>query len=191
MQIPSDISSLLPARQASDCGLLLSALALHDRATAEHCVRVAQIALHLAEASELVADAGPLVAAALLHDIGKLACDPCALAWPGPLLRDEWRDQLRRHPSTGAALLEEIESLRELAAVVRHHHERWDGKGYPDGLAGGAIPRNARIIAVADTADCIKVGRPYSAPGGNVLFELESSRGQFDPALVEAWRRMA
>jgi HD-GYP domain-containing protein (c-di-GMP phosphodiesterase class II) len=82
------------------------------------------------------------------------------LGKPGPLTPEEW-EQMRRHPLVGAQIVAPFESFAAAAFIIRHHHERWDGSGYPDGLAGGAIPRGSRIVAVADVWDALTSARPY------------------------------
>jgi HD-GYP domain-containing protein (c-di-GMP phosphodiesterase class II) len=91
----------------------------------------------------------------LLHDIGKIGISDAILLKPGPLTQEEWTI-MRSHPAVGRQLLERISFLREAIPVVYHHHERWDGTGYPLGLAGPAIPMGARIFAVADAFDAAR-----------------------------------
>jgi HD-GYP domain-containing protein (c-di-GMP phosphodiesterase class II) len=130
---------------------------------------------------------------AALHDIGKLTVSTDVLGKPGPLSSDELSD-IRRHPETGARMVQLIPRLRPAVPGVRHHHERWDGRGYPDGCAGRSIPAEARILAVADAFDAMTSDRPYrpALSPERALAELRRCAGaQFDPevvgALVEAW----
>jgi HD-GYP domain-containing protein (c-di-GMP phosphodiesterase class II) len=123
-----------------------------------------------------------------LHDVGKIATPGDVLLKPGPLDGEEWA-AMRAHSRIGAKMLERIASLQELAPVVRAHHERMDGLGYPDGLAGEAIPIVARIVAVADSFHAMISKRPYRAPLSvpAAIDELCACSGtQFDPAVVRA-----
>lgn len=130
---------------------------------------------------------------ALLHDVGKLAVPPAVLLKSGPLTDVELA-QVRRHPATGVRMLRSLGAPREILPTVLHHHERWDGAGYPRGRAGERIPLEARILAVADSFDAMTSTRPYRAPrqSSDALDELHRCAGsQFDPELVgvftEAW----
>jgi putative nucleotidyltransferase with HDIG domain len=124
-----------------------------------------------------------------LHDIGKLTVPASILSKPGPLTPDEL-DTIRTHPAAGARLIEPIHSVRPALPYVLHHHERWDGGGYPHGLHGSAIPVEARVLSVADAFDAMTSGRPYrdalSEP--DALLEVERCAGsQFDPELARAF----
>lgn len=128
--------------------------------------------------------------AGLLHDLGKLRIPAAVLNKPGPLDAEEWAI-VRRHPECGEQLAAAIPELAPVAHIVRHHHERYDGAGYPDGLAGDAIPLESRIIAAADTWHTITTDRPYRPAATEVaaLAELERVAGtQLDPAVVAALR---
>ena len=134
---------------------------------------------------------------AALHDIGKLAVSERVLRKPGPLSEPELVE-VRSHPEEGARMLELIGTLRIAVPGVLHHHEHWDGGGYPTGRAGGAIPAEARVLAVVDAFDAMTSDRPYRpalTPEAAVA-ELERCAGaQFDPEVVEvfveAWRQGA
>ena len=128
----------------------------------EHARAVAELAAAVAERLGLVDDEVRLVhIAALLHDLGKVAVDDRVLDKPGPLSADEW-SVVRCHPEVGERLAREALDLPEESIVaIRHHHERFDGRGYPDGLAGQEIPLAARIVAVADAYDAMTSDRPY------------------------------
>ena len=129
-----------------------------------------------------------LLAGILLHDIGKIFTPKDILYKPGPLSDDEWAI-MRRHPVDGAEVLEQITGLKEIAANVRHHHERYDGSGYPEGLVGSQIPLGARIACVIDAFDAMISDRPYrkAMPVAEAIEELRHCRGsQFDPQVVDA-----
>jgi putative nucleotidyltransferase with HDIG domain len=126
---------------------------------------------------------------ALLHDIGKLAVPEAVLVKPGEL-NDVERAQMRRHPGAGAWMLRAIGVAREALPGVLFHHERWDGRGYPAGLAGASIPLEARILAVVDAFDAMTSIRPYrgARPVADALAELQRCAGsQFDPAIVDVF----
>lgn len=129
-----------------------------------------------------------LLAGILLHDIGKIFTPKEILYKPGPLSDEEW-EIMRRHPVDGADVLERIAGLKEMADNVRHHHERYDGTGYPDGIKGEAIPLGARIAAVVDAFDAMVSDRPYrkSMSVEQAIEELKRCRGtQFEPRVVDA-----
>jgi putative nucleotidyltransferase with HDIG domain len=128
-----------------------------------------------------------------LHDIGKLSVPGRILRKPGPLT-DEELVEIRAHPEAGVRLIEPIDAARGAVPYVLHHHERWDGSGYPHGLAGRAIPVEARLLAVADAFDAMTSNRPYRSAldGEDALREVERCAGtQFDPefarAFLEVW----
>jgi HD-GYP domain-containing protein (c-di-GMP phosphodiesterase class II) len=123
---------------------------------------------------------------ALLHDIGKIRVPESILNKPGPLDEAEW-EVMRAHPLVGEQILAPISPLQGILPIVRSHHERWDGGGYPDGLAGVEIPLGARVIAVCDAWRAMNEPRPYRAPLARdvALEELRRHAGtQFDPAVV-------
>jgi HD-GYP domain-containing protein (c-di-GMP phosphodiesterase class II) len=125
----------------------------------------------------------------LLHDIGKIGIPDAILLKPGPLTPAEWQ-VMRTHPEIGRRLVERIPFLLGAVPVVYHHHERWDGTGYPLGLSGEAIPLGARIFAVADAFDAMTVDRPYSRAIGlpEARERIRTSAGShFDPAVVETF----
>jgi HD-GYP domain-containing protein (c-di-GMP phosphodiesterase class II) len=128
--------------------------------------------------------------AARLHDVGKLAVPDAILQKPGPLDEDEWK-VMRKHPDMGAEMVARVPGLEELAELVRAHHERWDGSGYPQGLAGERIPLASRVISACDAFEAMLSNRPYRAPltADEALAELTAGSGsQFDPAVVAAIR---
>ena len=125
----------------------------------------------------------------MLHDIGKLGVPDYVLLKPGRLTPDEYA-KMQRHPVVGADILEPVHFPWPVVSVVRHHHERWDGKGYPDGLAGEAIPLGARILTVADVYDALTTDRPYRAAWSHEQTEeylLAQAGIQFDPRVVTAF----
>jgi HD-GYP domain-containing protein (c-di-GMP phosphodiesterase class II) len=166
---------------------LVQTLSARDPATGEHLNRVACIATEIGLIEGLdEAALLPVEVGARLHDIGKLGVADVILQKPGPLTNEEW-EVMRRHPLIGATLLASVPGLAHLATVVRAHHERWDGTGYPDGLRGEAIPFESRIFALADSIEAMTADRPY-APAKDwdyVRSELVSGGGtQWDPSLA-------
>ena len=170
---------------------LADAVDVRDRATGLHAKRVQRYALGLAEAvdASLLADPS-LEYGFLLHDVGKIGISDHVLLKAGPLT-DEERDLVQTHPLIGAQILHDVALLQGTGLdVVRHHHERWDGAGYPDRLAGDRIPLGARVFAVADTLDAMTSDRPYrTALGWDEAVEeiLAQSGRQFDPDIVQAF----
>jgi ribonuclease P protein subunit RPR2 len=167
---------------------LAAALELRDDATGGHAERVTAGALALvhAVAPEHARDPN-LEFAFLLHDVGKIGVPDAVLLKPGPLDDSELR-AMRRHPELGEAIVRTVPHLSEVVShVVRHHHERWDGTGYPDGLAGSDIPLAARLFAVVDAFDAMTNDRPYrrAMTHERARAELVALSGaQFDPELV-------
>lgn len=152
-------------QQASFQSLLVLANALEakDVYTRGHSERVASLARRIALAAGVAPGAAATVAqAGLLHDLGKIAIPEAVLRKPGPLSVEEWA-AMRRHPVVGAEIVAPLEFFADGAIIVRHHHERHDGSGYPDGLPGELIPLGARIVAVADVYDALTSDRPYRA----------------------------
>jgi len=124
---------------------------------------------------------------ALLHDIGKIGIKDEVLQKQGPLSPDEYQ-HVREHPLIGVKIAEGIDFFKDKISMIRHHHEHFDGQGYPDGLAGKDIPLEARVISVPDVFDAMSHPRPYrgAIPLENALAELEKEKGkQFDPQIVE------
>jgi two-component system, cell cycle response regulator len=124
----------------------------------------------------------------VLHDVGKVAIPEHVLVKPGRLDPAEWAI-MRTHPVVGEEVVRRVPALREAAPSVRHHHERYDGSGYPDGLAGATIPIEARVVAAADAYAAITAERPYSAartPQEAVAELRRSAGGHLDPVVVEA-----
>jgi ribonuclease P protein subunit RPR2 len=169
---------------------LANAVEARDAYTGKHAERVAAYGIEVARAlGSVLADDPEIEFGFLLHDIGKVAVPDAILYKPHPLT-DAERILMERHPVIGMQILRGVDFLGEAKAVVRSHHERWDGNGYPDGLAGEDIPLAARVFAVADTLDALTTDRPYRPAS-----RLEKARGiigslagtQFDPDVVEAF----
>ena len=173
--------------------LTVSALAslvdARDHYTGDHTVEVVELSRRIAVALGLQSDEVRIVElAARLHDIGKVAVPDAILLKPSRLTPEEWA-LIRRHPGVGADVLLQMPSLEALAPIVRGHHERFAGAGYPDGLIGEAIPFGARIVAVADAFAAMTSDRPYQnrVSESEALRELDRCAGdQFDPAVVAA-----
>ena len=166
-----------------------------DNETGMHVVRMSYYAHELSLAAGYGKEfADALLTAAPMHDIGKIGIPDAILQKPGKLDADEWKI-MRRHSEIGAEILGENDgALLKLAAIIsRHHHEKWDGSGYPEGLAGDAIPLAARIVAIADVFDALTSVRPYkeawSFEKAMALIESEAGK-QFDPVLVEKMLRI-
>jgi diguanylate cyclase (GGDEF)-like protein len=173
--------------------VLLRAVHVRDTTLGLHAGRVATLARAVAEGLGLpTAAVVDVELAAELHDVGKLAIPDAILTKPGPLNEDEWRF-MRQHTSIGQHILEGAPALARLAPVVRASHERVDGTGYPDGLAGDAIPLAARIIFACDAYDAMTTSRPYRVAVGeaDAMAELRRCAGtQFDAGVVEALGRV-
>jgi putative two-component system response regulator len=128
----------------------------------------------------------------LLHDIGKIGISDTILHKPSPLTNEEWK-AMRFHPDIGARIIEDIPFLQDTLPIIRYHHERWDGSGYPAGLSGQDIPLQARIFAVADAFDALTSDRPYRQriSVNEALVYLKEQAGiLFDPEIVAAFERM-
>jgi diguanylate cyclase (GGDEF)-like protein len=170
--------------------VLLRALAERNPELGEHISGVAELAEAVAERLELDAEQLEHVRhAAALHDVGKMAIPDAILDKPAALDEDEWQF-IRRHTIIGERIVAAAPALRPVAALVRSSHERWDGGGYPDQLAGEEIPLGARIVAVCDAFDAMVADRPYRAgmDAADALAELERCAGsQFDPTVVAAF----
>ena len=184
--------ALLESAYTQTVSALTSALEWKDTGTGEHARRVQRYASELARAVDPhLAEDTSLQYGFLLHDIGKLAIPDHVLGKPGPLTADE-RRLMETHTVLGAQMIGGVAFLRrEAIDVVRSHHERWDGSGYPDSLAGEEIPLPARIFAVADTLDAITSHRPYrEAQSWRVARRaiLGEAGKQFDPTVVDAFR---
>jgi putative two-component system response regulator len=126
--------------------------------------------------------------AGILHDIGKIGISEAVLMKPGKLNEAEW-DEMKRHPAIGAELLAPLITMKRVIPIVRHHHERWDGRGYPDGLAGEDIPYLARCFQLLDAYDALRSERPYKAAFSHKkscdILKEEREDGRWDPTLLE------
>jgi len=171
---------------------LAGALESKDTGTRAHSERVQRYALELAAAcAPALLDDPSIEYGFVLHDIGKIGIPDSVLQKPAPL-SDPERRLIETHTTLGEQMLEGVSFMsRECLAVVRSHHERWDGGGYPDALRGDEIPLGARVFAVADALDAITSNRPYRSeqPWSHAVDEIMAQAGkQFDPAVVDAFR---
>lgn len=174
--------------------LAAQALDARDRYTESHSIRVADLAGRLGEQLELGDREVELIrTAGSLHDLGKIGVRDDILNKPGPLSEEEW-EIMRRHPDIGADMIAQHSALAEVAPLVRHHHERWDGTGYPAGLRGDVIPFGARILSVADSFDTITGARLYRKSAMTPIEGVEdiSRRAShwYDPNVVDALREV-
>jgi HD-GYP domain-containing protein (c-di-GMP phosphodiesterase class II) len=175
-------------------GALASSLELRERYTGGHSRRVRDYSLLLADEMGIRDPSfrASLAQGALLHDVGKIGIPDRILLKPSPLEPSE-QDLMRRHPEMGAALVGEIAWLRGPGDLIRAHHERYDGSGYPRGLAGAAIPLAARIFAVGDAFDALTTDRPYHAARSwqEAASTIAGGRAsQFDPDVADAFSRI-
>lgn len=163
------------------------ALDLRDKETEDHTQRVAKWTVRLARLMDVPEDQIVHIRrGSLLHDIGKMAIPDGILLKPGPLTPEEW-ELMRKHPTYAYDLLHPIEYLRPALDIPHYHHERWDGSGYPFGLAGEKIPLAARIFSVVDVWDALGSDRPYrkKVPEGEIMAYLQEHAGDlFEPRIV-------
>jgi putative two-component system response regulator len=173
--------------------MLALAVEAKDAYTEGHLRRLASYSEQLAIAAELPHNQLKAIRfGGLLHDIGKISIDDAILRKPGGLTPEEY-DQIKQHPEYGARIVQPMRFASEVGPIIRHHHERWDGKGYPQGLRGEAIPIGARIVAVVDAYDAMMTDRPYRRALGlaESLRRLREGSGtQWDPHLVEIFVAM-
>jgi HD-GYP domain-containing protein (c-di-GMP phosphodiesterase class II) len=172
---------------------LAAAIDARDNYTHSHSRQVVHLAVETARLLGLSQGEIERVSdGALLHDVGKVAIPNEILFKPGPLTPEEWA-VMREHPVIGERILRRTPELAAIAPMVRHEHERWDGGGYPDGLAGEAIPMGSRIILACDAYNAMITARPYRAPmsTADAMEELRRSAGtQFDPRVLDALLRV-
>ncbi|HKQ49452.1 MAG TPA: HD-GYP domain-containing protein [Phycisphaerae bacterium] len=175
-------------RLAEMVASLLAAAEAKDSGSRQHACRVAARARELGLRRGLSeGEMSVLGTAALLHDIGKIGMPDAILAKPGPLTRAEYAT-IQRHPAIGESILRPFAEFDQVRSLVRHHHEWYDGRGYPDGLAGERIPLGARILQVADSIDAMLTPRSYKSgcTEEEIVAELTRCRGtQFDPAIAD------
>lgn len=183
---------LVQLQQAYESTLIMlaNAIELRDHHTRGHVERVRDHALVIAhELGWTDGHQNHLEYGSILHDIGKIHILESVLKKPGPLNEEEW-EEMKKHPIIGVEMIRNIPYLAPAIPVIRHHHERWDGYGYPDGLAGEAIPLPARIVAVADSLDAMtNSDRPYrkALTSEEAYDEIVRCSGtHFDPMVVKA-----
>jgi putative nucleotidyltransferase with HDIG domain len=186
----AEANRLLERANLSFATALVATLDARDRYTAGHSAAVAIYARDIARRLDLDAEQQRLVhLCGLVHDIGKIGLPPGLLEKPGALTLDE-RRQMEEHSIIGERILAKVEDYAEIAKIVRHHHERVDGQGYPDGLAGETIPLLSRIIAVADAYNAMTSDRPYrdAMPSRVARLRLaQAVESQFDTTIVAAF----
>jgi putative two-component system response regulator len=165
-----------------------------DPYTEGHCERLAEYSSRLGKriglSSELIT---ALRWGGIVHDIGKVAVPEAILLKPGPLTPEEW-EVMRLHPVIGERICSPLRSFRYVLPIIRHHHERFNGSGYPDGLEGEKIPVTARVLQLADVYDALTTERPYkralTQDEAMATMEQEVQRGWWDPTLFAQFRQM-
>lgn len=167
---------------------------LREHSLAGHSRRVADMARMLAKRMDLSgSEVNDIFVAALLHDIGKIGLPDKLLKKPFAVLAGEERDEVLRHPATGQAALMGLEQLHGAAKLIRAHHERWDGMGYPDGLSGLTIPIGARILALANDYDAVQIGTLLSkrlSQSEAIAYIIEGRGKRYDPQVVDVFAPM-
>ncbi|OGW34335.1 MAG: hypothetical protein A2010_00380 [Nitrospirae bacterium GWD2_57_9] len=186
------VVSKIEASYLATIQAFVSAIDAREHEVGNHSYRVTQFALMIGNTYGIKdRDLVDLYCGSLLHDIGKIGVPDSVLLKEGPLSPEE-QEMMRRHPDTGYGIVSHIGYLEKASEIVRAHHERFDGKGYPRGLSGTEIPSGARVFAAADTLDALTVKRPYHEA---VTFEkaqheiLSASGKSFDPGVVDAFMR--
>jgi len=165
-----------------------------DPYTNGHCDRLARYSVALGKSLGLPPEQlKALHRGGVLHDVGKIGVPDSILLKPGPLTKEE-REVIKSHPVIGERICAPLKSLRLVLPIIRHHHERWDGSGYPDGLAGAAIPLTARILQAVDLYDAFTTQRPYKPAYPKeqafAIMREETARGWWDSPLIEAFIAM-
>ncbi|HLZ09129.1 MAG TPA: HD domain-containing phosphohydrolase [Chloroflexota bacterium] len=187
------LAKLLEAAYLETITALANAVEARDHVTGDHVERVRSMSIRIGQILNLNADTlRQLQFGAVLHDVGKIGSPDAILGKAGPLTPSEFAT-MREHPVIGRRILEGVSFLAPALPAVEAHHERWDGTGYPHGLAGDAIPLAGRIVAVVDAFDAMTSDRPYRAalPVETALARLIEGRGtQFDPSVVDAFFRV-
>jgi len=173
---------------------LAQAVELRDRSTGGHCERMALYSVALGMALGLPHNQlRSLYRGGYLHDIGKVALPDKVLFKAGSLNDEEW-EAMRRHPAAGQSICRRLQSFEPVLPIIRSHHERWDGSGYPDGLAGNGIPLLARVLQMADIYDALTSRRPYKPAyqpeQALEIMQEETDRGWRDPELMEMFLRL-
>ncbi len=167
---------------------LIATIDVKDHYTCSHSEHVARWSSVIAETLGVEEnETRKIQQAAHMHDIGKIGIDERILNKDDVLTSEEY-SEMKKHPEIGASIIRHVPFLIDVVPVIRHHHERFDGKGYPDGLGGENIPLGARIVMVADAIDAMMHARPYrnSLPQKKIYQELEENAGtQFDPGIVK------
>ena len=185
---------VLESTYSSTLWALVAALDAREHETSDHSQRVVRYTLAIARRISVPErDLPALGRGALLHDIGKIGVPDAILLKPAKLSEEEW-EEMRKHPQIGFDILKSIQFLGASAEMVLCHQERFDGRGYPRGLAGETIPIFARIFAIADTFDAMTTNRPYrrALPPEAARTEIRRCTGtQFDPVCAEAFLSMA
>ena len=169
---------------------LSAAMETREQHTARHCERMTSSALMIADSLGLSeADRSTLELAAYMHDIGKIGISDAILMKPDKLSDAEWAE-MKAHPDIGSEILSNIEELSDLSLIIRHHHERVDGTGYPHGLSGEQIPLLSRILAIADAYDAMTSDRPYRPRMSKAQAQkqlMDGAGAQFDRELVDVF----
>jgi putative two-component system response regulator len=165
-----------------------------DADTEGHCFRLSTLAEQLGERLALPLEMQvALRRAGIVHDIGKVVVPDAVLLKPGPLDDDEWQ-MMRRHAEAGERICAPLQSFQDVLPIIRHHHERFDGSGYPDGLVGSAIPLTARVLQVVDVYDALTMKRPYKRAFTSAetldLMADEVRRGFWDPQVYVVFAGM-
>jgi putative nucleotidyltransferase with HDIG domain len=169
---------------------LMRAMEARDKYTEGHSQRVAELVKEIAKElkyNDWTID--KLNIASLLHDVGKIGIDDCILNKPGKLTDEEY-DIIKSHPEIGYGILKDVKNLKDIIHIVKHHHERYDGKGYPDGMSGDELNLDVYIVQLADCVDAMTTDRPYrkALTLEQVISELENNSGtQFHPKVVDAY----